>query len=214
MATDADLNWLRSEWTQLSSSLGVAPEASQQAFDELVEHYFSPGRYYHTLAHIQHVLRTIHSLKDEARDLPAVLLAAWYHDVIYDSKAKDNEEKSAACAVETLRRLAIEEDRIRRVEELILMTKTHEAPADDRDAAVLLDADLAILGAAPAAYDEYGGAIRREYTWVPEESYRAGRNAVLKKFIQRRRIFGTDRMNRDCENNGRRNLQREIDSLS
>jgi predicted metal-dependent HD superfamily phosphohydrolase len=183
MATDADLNWLRSEWTQLFSSLNVAPEASQHAFDELVEHYSSPGRYYHTLAHIQQVLQTIHLLKDEARDLAAVLLAGWYHDVIYDSKAKDNEEKSAAYAMETLRRLGIAEKTVQRVVDLIVATKTHEPWPGDTDADILLDADLAILGA-DEEYARYSEAIRKEYAWVPIKEYCQARQAVLRSFFK------------------------------
>jgi predicted metal-dependent HD superfamily phosphohydrolase len=213
MATDADLNWLRSEWTQLFSSLNVDPDASRQAFEELVEHYSSPGRHYHTLAHIQHVLQTIHSLKDEARDLPAVLLAGWYHDVIYDSKAKDNEEKSAAYTAVVLRRLGICEERVRRVGELILMTRTHEAPADDADAAVLLDADLAILDAPVEEYDRYATAIRREYEWVPEAEYVKGRIRVLTRFLSSRSIYRTASSGPERETRAHHNLEREIASL-
>ena len=50
------------------------------------------GRFYLTLDHVQNVLETVESLGSYARNLNAVKLAAWLHDVIYDSKASDNKE--------------------------------------------------------------------------------------------------------------------------
>ena len=58
---------------------------------------------------------------------------------------------------------------------LIVLTKTHQANADDVDGRLLLDADLSVLGAEESEYDRYATAIRQEYDWVAEDAYRAGR---------------------------------------
>ena len=71
-----------------------------------------------------------------------------------------------------------------RVAALIMKTKTHDA-GDDADAQVLLDADLAILGASEPAYLDYAKKIRQEYAWVPEPEYRQGRRRVLESFLSR-----------------------------
>src|SRR5262249_36909343 len=105
MPTESDLHWLRSQWQQLFAPLQVAPQASEQAFAALVKQYASPGRYYHTLDHIRQVIDTINQLRNIASDLTVVLLAGWFHDVIYDPRAKDNEELSADYAREVLERL-------------------------------------------------------------------------------------------------------------
>jgi predicted metal-dependent HD superfamily phosphohydrolase len=42
-----------------------------------------------------------------AINFPAIQLAAWFHDVIYDPRAKDNEEKSAEYAVASLSQFEI-----------------------------------------------------------------------------------------------------------
>jgi predicted metal-dependent HD superfamily phosphohydrolase len=71
---------------------------------------------------------------------------------------------------------------------LIRKTKTHDA-GDDADAQVLIDADLAILGADEPAYRTYAEQIRQEYAWVPEPEYWIGRRRVLQKFLDRPRIY-------------------------
>ena len=96
---------------------------------------------------------------------------------------------------------------------LILATKHTGDVPDTPDAAAFLDADLAILGAAEARYARYAADIRKEYEWVPEEPYRAGRRAVLEGFLERERIYRTAVMFDEGEGAARRNLPAEIDRL-
>ncbi len=120
-----------------------------------------------------------------AQDPQAIQFAVWFHDAIYDTQAKDNEEKSAAIAVVRLRSLNLPDCQIARISDLILCTKSHQAEPSDRDAQILLDADLAILNAEPNRYWDYARSIRREYAWVSDVAYRAGRQQVLEKFLDR-----------------------------
>jgi predicted metal-dependent HD superfamily phosphohydrolase len=75
---------------------------------------------------------------------------------------------------------------------------------------VLLDADLAILGASEIDYQAYAVSIRREYAWVPEPEYRKGRRQVLERFLTRPRIF---HFLSHLEEPARRNLVAEIARL-
>jgi predicted metal-dependent HD superfamily phosphohydrolase len=140
-----------------------------------------------------------------------VALAAFLHDVVYDSRASDNEERSAEYARELLTGFGAERDVREETARLILLTKTHEASADD-DGCRLLDADLSILGAEPEVYDAYARAIRQEYAWVPEEEYRAGRRRVLERFLARPHIYFTPAF-RAREDQARSNIAHEIASL-
>ncbi|MGZ7283798.1 HD domain-containing protein, partial [Streptococcus pyogenes] len=63
------------------------------------------------------------------------------------------------------------------------------APPTLRDTQVLLDADLAILGASEERYKRYAADIRKEYAWVPEADYRKGRAAVLERFLAAPRLY-------------------------
>jgi predicted metal-dependent HD superfamily phosphohydrolase len=199
---------LRHKWYDLLVAWGVDRMLSDAAFEDICKHYTTPGRLYHTLDHIGAMLVTVDSLASFARNLNAVKLAVWLHDVIYDSRASDNEERSAEYAEDLCSKLAIPEDRV--VSSLILKTKTHEAGGDP-DAQVLLDADLAILGASELAYCFYADQIRMEYVWVPEPDYRKGRRQVLDRFLARPRIF---HFLVHLEESARRNIAGEITRLS
>ena len=79
---------------------------------------------------------------------------------------------------------------------------------------LLIDADLAILGANAVDYDHYARAIREEYAWVPGVKYRAGRKKVLEGFLERERLYYTKALFQTRESAARANLRREIEWLT
>jgi predicted metal-dependent HD superfamily phosphohydrolase len=209
-----DLTELRLAWQELFLPFDPPSAASASVLENVVNAYSQVGRFYHNLAHLRQVLQTLTCLRAGAHDLPALQMAAWFHDVIYDSKARDNEERSAEYAGGALPALHVREAVCARVRELILRTKSHQAPAEDTDGHIFLDADLAILGAPEAEYTRYAKAIRQEYAWVPEDQYRPGRQQVLESFLRRQHIFATATMRNALEEQARQNLAREIALLA
>lgn len=181
-------------------------------FDDLATRYREPGRRYHTLEHLAEVLDAVDQLAPAADDAAAVRLAAWFHDAVYDPRRPDNEAASAALVdvtLPTLSRTTCAEAR-----RLILATASHEVAAGDGNGAVLIDADLAILGADPARYDRYATDVRAEYAHLPDDVWRAGRAAVLASFLDRPRIFHTDAGRSRWEARARGNLRRELARLA
>jgi len=201
------------QWQNTLQFFEVDTLAAEKTFLKLVAAYSSPHRHYHTLQHIDHVLNTLETLQVYTQNLAAVQLAAWFHDVVYDTQAQDNEEKSADYACELLINLSLPESAIATVTRLILNTKYHQAPEDDYDSQVLVDADLAILAANPVQYQKYANAIRYEYVWVSDQDYIKGRKQVLEKLLQRPHIYFTPLMLEFAEPSARDNVQREIQSF-
>ncbi len=212
MISPERLDLLQTQWVRFLESLGVAPAAAYPVFDRLVAAHAEPHRHYHNLEHVGEVLKVVGRLSRHCADPAATALAAWFHDAVYDPTAGDNEARSAELARTELTALGLEESRLERVAALILATDHRERPADpDRD--VLLDADLAILGAGEARYRRYAEAIRREYAHVPDAAYRAGRAAVLERFLARSRLYRTDALFLEAEAAARGNLAAELADL-
>jgi predicted metal-dependent HD superfamily phosphohydrolase len=207
-----DSEVLLPHWRQLCSRLSIIGEGGETIFQDLCHCYSEPGRYYHTLEHLASMFQLLADLRLSEVMEPALQLAVWYHDAVYDSRAADNEERSAALARSQLTELHLPAGLIEETVRLILLTKSHTATAEDHLGRLLLDADLAILGAAPDAYDRYAAAIRQEYAWVSEEAYRKGRADVLRRFLERPRIYCTNALHDRCEQQARHNLNRELAS--
>jgi predicted metal-dependent HD superfamily phosphohydrolase len=212
-SADATREQLGTAWRRLLLPFAVAEDAAATAFTDLVNRYGEAGRHYHNLRHLAEVLAVVDGLADESGDASAVRLAAWFHDAVYDSRAKDNEERSADLAETVLGGFGLPGALVANVRRLVLLTKTHAADPGDGDGHVLLDADLAILGADEGRYGEYAGAIRREYSWVDEAAYREGRGRVLEGFLRRPRLYFTDALYGSHESRARTNLRRELAAL-
>lgn len=194
--------------------LGGADEAT---IDDVLAHHREPHRRYHTAVHVMWVLRHVDELLPGTDvDAPVVRAAALFHDVIYDPRSSTNEADSALLARDALAPLQWAAERVDRVATLIEATKTHDpavAGAHD-DAAVLFDADLAILGASPADYQAYVTGVRSEYAHVDQEMWRTGRAAVLRSFLEREPIYATATMRAERERRAKANLTAELAGLA
>lgn len=205
---------LKANWETLFQPFQVEPELKQKVFIDLVSAYSDVNRFYHNLEHVEKLVKTIEQMKSLSLNYISVQLAAWFHDVIYDPKTQDNEEKSAEYAESTLNRLKIPQIIIDRVKYLILTTKNHQALPSDIDSQILLDADLAILGATEWEYQAYAQAIRQEYSWMSDVDYQIGRQQVLYNFLQRERLYLTNYAYTNLEKQARHNLWVEATDLS
>ncbi|GAB1817404.1 hypothetical protein HerbRD11066_05680 [Herbidospora sp. RD11066] len=95
------------------------------------------------------------------------------------------------------------------VARLVRVTARHSYTEGDVNAAVLCDADLAVLGQDPATYDVYAAAIRQEYRHVPEPLFRMGRGEVLSRLLTGP-LYGTETGRELWERQARENLAREL----
>lgn len=214
MVSPERLESMQKSWVRTLERYRVAPADAYPAFDVLVAAYSAPERFYHNLEHLTEVFRVVERLNSIVEDPNALQLAVWFHDAVYDARAKDNEARSGELAVDLLGPIGVPASAIERVVRMIWATAHAADPPGDRDTQVLLDADLAILGASEGRYARYAADIRKEYAWVPDDDYRTGRMSVLNRFLALPRIYHSDIMFAEGEERARTNLRAELDRLS
>jgi predicted metal-dependent HD superfamily phosphohydrolase len=214
----ADVIAVPAAWSQAVCLLGGEQRVADDAAADLVARYAEPHRRYHDGAHVRAVSRDSAELAGElrlpARERAVLAVAAAAHDVVYAGQPGEDERRSAAWARAWLERAGVGEADVARVESLVLATVTHSAPSSDLTAWVLLDADLAILGARPADYDRYRRAVREEYAAFDDEAWRVGRSAVLSGLAARAPLYATAAAQRRWETVARANIGRELESLA
>ena len=197
---------LQSRWLALCSQAGFDGPAR---WTKLAGAYGDPARAYHNLTHVADCLRLFDEYAHLAGDPMAMELAIWFHDIVYDTHAHDNEERSAEVAADFLSGTGLGPV----VADLILATRHDGQPASP-DASLVCDIDLAILGSDPGIYDSYAQAIRREYEWVPVADYANSRIRVLESFLGRPSVYSSIQMGNRFGDLARVNLAREIASLA
>ena len=210
---------IRSAWRH------IAGHAHEGYVDALLARYAEPHRHYHTATHIMFVLRHLRDIAQASTTQPSpqVVAAALYHDAIYDPTVDTNEALSAVLAANDLAEIGWPAPRCESVAEMIVATSGHLVdPAERRDdagdgaaeTAMLLDADLAILGAEPGAYQAYVNGVRAEYAHIDDSQWHAGRSMVLQRFLDRPRLFVTGFMYTAAEHRARANIEAELAALS
>lgn len=195
-------------WRRAWQGLNAAGDGLA-ARDALLARYAEPQRKYHTQQHLAECLRLFDTVHAEAARPAEVEMAIWFHDAVYVLAASDNEARSADWAAEVLHGATVAKDAVARIRELVLATK-HVVPPPPGDAQLLVDIDLAILGADEARYKEYERQIRAEYGDVPEAQFRQRRVAVLGTFAARSPLYATPALRRRFEARARRNLEAAI----
>jgi predicted metal-dependent HD superfamily phosphohydrolase len=208
-AADRPEDELERAWLGPWTALGLTPPAG--LFRRLLRAYAERHRAYHTIVHVGECLDHIASAAALLERRGEVELAVWFHDAVYSTVRRGNEERSAAWARSVLVDAGASPGTVLRVSSMIAATRTHEH-ASSTDMAVLLDADLAILGAPAPRFAEYERQIRKEYWWIPRGVYARKRAEALEVFARRPFIYQTELFRERLETAARRNLAAAVSS--
>jgi predicted metal-dependent HD superfamily phosphohydrolase len=188
-------------------------DAGHDVRDEVLAAYADPERGYHDTTHLAEVLGRIEALAQAGTTferLP-VLLAAWFHDSVYDGE-RDAEERSAAWAEESLPALC-DATTVAEVVRLVRLTETHRPEEGDAEGCALSDADLGILAAPAQRYAAYVAAVRTEYAHLDDATFTEGRALVLADLLDKPRLFHTGFAVEHWEAPARANASRELEEL-
>ena len=195
--------------------------------EDLLERYEQPHRKYHTSVHLSEMLTALKTLykRHHTATPRAVLLAAWFHDAVYEANPGEDEAASADLARTALTPLAstgsLTNREVTAIAHLIELTASHQL-ADGieeytsgaltrADAAFFLDADLTILAADSPRYTRYVAGVRAEYAHYAPDAFTRGRAAILQGFLNRTAIYASDTAHLLWDAPARLNLRTELE---
>ena len=195
--------------------------------EDLLERYEQPHRKYHTSVHLSEMLTALKTLykRHHTATPRAVLLAAWFHDAVYEANPGDDEAASADLARTALTPLAstgsLTNREVTAIAHLIELTASHQltdgieeytsGALTRADAAFFLDADLAILAADSPRYTRYVAGVRAEYAHYTLDAFTRGRAAILQGFLNRTAIYASDTAHLLWDAPARLNLRTELE---
>ncbi|MBW8880749.1 MAG: hypothetical protein JF615_04775 [Asticcacaulis sp.] len=136
---------------------GLSAAQAAHVWESIASAYGEPHRHYHTLDHIAAVIASFDTVRAGFEAPDQALLALFFHDIVYDPARGDNEARSAELVAESLPGVDVA-----RASHHILMTKRHDRDTDP-DTNLVLDIDMAILGAPWTDYLAYARNVAREY---------------------------------------------------
>ena len=220
---------LRAWEAAFAPRLEKAPATFQQQVAELGESLLQaweqPHRAYHHSGHLSQMLTDLDRLyahRTQGSTPLALILAAWFHDAVYEGAPGEDERRSEQLANISLEPLVtaglLSGDELQMVSLLVRATATHKLPEsadlpagyEPADIQFFLDADMAILAADSARYRRYLRGVRSEYSHFDDEAFRAGRMTFLRLILGRKRIFLSEEGLQLWEEPARANLQAEL----
>jgi len=200
----------QTRWQTLMNAMGLPP--STECYNALHGAYSEKRRFYHTIDHIDAMLSHFDGVKEIAERPEELELAIWFHDAIYKPLSKTNELDSANWAQTFLASHDYHEAGIARVHTLIMAT-LHNGSLKCHDEQLIVDIDLAILGAPPAVYDQFERNVRKEYRLVPWFIYRKKRKELLQSFLSSPSVYNLELFKERYERAARDNIGRAINRL-
>ena len=204
--------------TQLTAQVAELGESLLQAWEQ-------PHRAYHHSGHLSQMLTDLDRLythRMQGSTPLALVLAAWFHDAVYEGAPGEDERRSEQLASISLEPLVtaglLSGDELQMVCLLVHATATHELPEsvdlpagyEPADIQFFLDADMAILAADSARYRRYLRGVRSEYSHFDDEAFRTGRTTFLRSILGRKRIFLSEQALQLWEEPAQTNLQAEL----
>ena len=209
---DNVVEYVKMNWEKLTA-FSKKEEVKARLFKEIEYRYAENHRAYHNLGHIGYLFQLLNTFVSNIANPAVVGFAILYHDIVYDTYRKDNEEQSALIAEKHLTELMVKKELIDHVKTFIVATKDHTILEDftlHQDLAYFLDFDMAILGEDFDTYKLYSKKIRKEYIQFSDEQYQAGRKQALQKFISSTSIYTTPDFKLVMEETARKNMQMEL----
>ena len=203
---------LSKEWAQIARKLTWKHDSFFR--DVIYKKYSESHRHYHNMRHVNSLLRMLREYRGKNVN-PALIVAAWFHDLCYDPRSTDNEVKSAELCFEYLTSIGMHSDFICEVDDLIYATVTHK-PSDGASASVddqklFIDLDMAILGTRREKYDRYVDSIIKEnVAFFPVDEVREGRAKFLNEMLSRNTLYFTPEIKERYEKRAFENMEREL----
>ena len=203
---------LKETFTKLLKNYTDDNRLSSDLWMEIEQKHSEKKRYYHTLSHLDLLLKQLFEIKDKIENWDSVLFTLFYHDIVYNVLKSDNEEQSAELAVKRMLQVNVPKEIIAQCKAQILATKKHLLSSDS-DTNYFTDADLSILGLDLDTYKTYFKNVRKEFSIYPDLIYNPGRKKVLKSFLEMDRIYKTDYFYHKLEVQAKDNLNYELKTL-
>ncbi|MEM7207273.1 MAG: metal-dependent hydrolase [Pseudomonadota bacterium] len=200
----SDRSRFRALWAR--HLLPGATDNSDSLYQLLMDAYSEPQRVYHTLEHIEHCMKLFDSVYDRIDDADAVELSIWFHDVVYEPGAKDNEVLSARLFMEQSKGVFEDEFR-RRVEGHIMATLHCGHRLTDYDSKYMVDIDLSSFGMPWAEFKHDSDKVRKEMQHQSDREFYARQASFQRGLLSQPRFYQTDYFFDKLELQARQNLE-------
>jgi predicted metal-dependent HD superfamily phosphohydrolase len=190
-----------------------------RAFERVKREYQVDTRCFHNVELPMTLLRALETVQDRIRSWPTIEIAVWWSKSVFVPGAPDNADKSAERMWSDLCGLAAN-SLLEPAATMIRHAEIFETPRQrmtafvEGDMRYFIDAHISLFGTSTFRFTTLEDLYRKEALQViPECRYQTQRLILLKRILQRNRIYYTDEFSSSLEDITRENISRLIHSL-
>ena len=191
-------------WNQ--AALQIDDAHVEDVWQHITRKYSESHRFYHSQRHILFCLKQFERIEDALADSTAISLALWFHDLILDPAANDNEEQSKLL-FEALAKNHLPADLIEKTSALIMSTRHIDAPLNS-DESCIQDIDLSSMGEHWDSFVRDVDDLRKEYSHLSETAFKDVTINFYHKMLDREKIYTSEYFHEHCEQVARDNIKR------
>lgn len=163
----------------------IVKQSSLDVFNDIIKRWNEPHRFYHNIEHLTFILSEIENLYQNKviseSEYRALIVVAFYHDVIYNPRENNNEEKSVEYFVNNNKN-GFTSFSSTVVSDIIMETKNRNKPTE-KLAEIFWNIDNRIITQPISNLIEYEHKIFKEYQWVAYDKYKEGRIDFLNSCV-------------------------------
>jgi predicted metal-dependent HD superfamily phosphohydrolase len=201
--------------------LGETADRAAYVFDTIIAPmYEMPGRHYHTLEHLDKMVTEIMAgagkkiyVKLNMEEKSLLLIATFFHDLVYFPGGLDNEWMSGVLAdriIETY--LGVLRPFQSDIRALIMVTDYTMDPESQQTIThkLIHDADLAQIGHPWKTFEKNGDKLRVEYPLVSDKSYAIESTVFWKRMLREQPLYCLDEFRGKYEKQAQKNMKQAI----
>lgn len=185
---------------------GVGNEKSVQLSRDLHIEYSKDFRACHNMDWLTGHLGEFTSVYGEFENPKQSVMAILFGSYVFDPRREDNEERSADYVRNVCKNLGMSAQFAHNVTSMILSTKHNSYNIIDNDTDLVTDIDISVLGSSPEKFGEYRKNLRKEYSWMYDDTFTKAETLFFEKFSHRAHIYSSDVFRKKLEKQAKENV--------
>ena len=198
---------------QALETIGAKSDQIAPISRNLYQEYSKSFRAYHNMDRILSHLSELASIYDAFENPREATMAILLNSYVFDPRRDDDEERSTEYAREVCKEIGMNSQFAYNVSSLIMATKHNNYGIYDNDTNLVADIDISVFGSPPEKFSQYRKKIRKEYSWMDDQTFMKAETALFEKFHHMKHIYSNEALRGRLADQAKKNIEGVLEEI-